>query len=76
MPLMIPLADVFEVPRSSVITAYAAASGFINQFSPTAGVLMAAIGMARITWGHWLKFIMPLLAMQFVLSLIILVFTI
>ena len=76
MPLMVPLADVFEIPRSSVITAYAAASGFINQFSPTAGVLMAAIGMARITWGHWLKFIMPLLGIQFILSIIILVFTI
>ncbi len=76
MPLMIPLADVFEIPRSSIITAYQTSSGLINQVSPTAGVVMAAIGMARITWGHWLKFITPLLAIQLVLSMIVLVFTI
>lgn len=72
MPLMVPLADIFDIPRSTIITAYQSSSGFINQVSPTAGVVMAAIGMARISWGDWVKFIMPLLCMQFVVLMVIL----
>ncbi|MCL2567588.1 MAG: YfcC family protein [Alphaproteobacteria bacterium] len=75
MPLMAPLADLFSVPRSSVVTAYQTASGLINQFAPTAAVVMAAIGMAKISYFHWLKFVMPLLFVQLIIALVVLVFT-
>ncbi|MDR2007750.1 MAG: YfcC family protein [Alphaproteobacteria bacterium] len=75
MPLMAPLADLFSVPRSSVVTAYQTASGLINMFAPTAAVVMAAIGMAKITYFHWLKFVMPLLFVQLIIALVILVAT-
>jgi uncharacterized ion transporter superfamily protein YfcC len=76
MPLMAPLADLFGVHRSTMVTSFQTASGLINQFSPTAGVVMAAIGMAKISWVQWLKFVMPLLFAQFIVSLVILVLSV
>jgi len=31
--------------------------GFTNMITPTSGVLMAVLGMARIPYGRWVKWI-------------------
>ncbi len=76
MPLMAPLADLFNIPRSTIITAYQMSSGLINMVAPTSGVVMAAIGMARITFSHWLRFIIPLLCIHLLVSLVVLILSI
>ncbi|MCL2567717.1 MAG: YfcC family protein [Alphaproteobacteria bacterium] len=71
MPIMAPLADLFDVPRSVIVILYQGASGVVNLITPTAGVLMAAIAMARITWVDWLKFVYPLLIILVAVVIII-----
>ncbi|MFL1781239.1 YfcC family protein [Candidatus Hepatincolaceae symbiont of Richtersius coronifer] len=69
MSIMAPLADLFAVPRSAMVSSFQFASGLVNMITPTSGVLMAAIGMARIGWGSWVKFVYPLLGIQLILSM-------
>lgn len=76
MPIMAPLADLFSIHRSTVVTAYQISSGLANMVTPTAGVLMAALAMGRITWKHWLKFVTPLLLIQFVFACCILLLSV
>lgn len=76
MSIMAPLADLFSIPRSSVVTAMQFASGLANFFTPTAGVLMAGISIAKIGYGTWLKFVLPLLVIQFIITAIILVLSV
>ncbi|MDR2008604.1 MAG: YfcC family protein, partial [Alphaproteobacteria bacterium] len=71
MPIMAPLADLLSVPREVIVILYQGASGIANLITPTSGILMAVIAMARITWIDWLKFVMPLLAVQVVLVIVI-----
>ncbi len=71
MSIMAPLADIFEIPRHSVVTAMQFASGLANLITPTAGVLMAAIGIGRVGYSTWLKFALPLFAILFIISIII-----
>src|SRR3546814_5337932 len=40
MPVLAPLGDFADVPRSLVVTAYQSASGWMNLFTPTSAVVM------------------------------------
>lgn len=72
MPIMAPIADFAGVGRDLVITAYASASGVVNLITPTSGVLMGALAIARVSYGVYLKWIWKFLLMLFILVLIIL----
>lgn len=72
MPIMAPIADFAGVGRDLVITAYASASGIVNLITPTSGVLMGALAIARVSYGAYLKWVWKLLVMLFILNLIIL----
>jgi uncharacterized ion transporter superfamily protein YfcC len=60
MPLLAPLADVVHVTRQVAVSAYLYGDGFSNTIIPTSGVLMGALGVAKIPWQKWLKFQLPL----------------
>ncbi|MCB6992455.1 YfcC family protein [bacterium 210820-DFI.6.37] len=72
MPIMAPIADFAGVGRDLVITAYASASGVVNLVTPTSGVLMGALAIARVSYGAYLKWIWKFLLLLFVLVLVIL----
>lgn len=70
MPLMAPLADVTGVGRETAIFAYQFGDGFTNMIVPTNALLMGMLGLARISYLRWLKFILPLMAILFAMSAI------
>lgn len=72
MPIMAPIADFAGVGRDLVITAYASASGIVNLVTPTSGVLMGALAIARVSYGIYLKWIWKFLLMLFMVVLVIL----
>lgn len=55
MPVMGPLADLLKINKEAAVTAYQAGNGITNFISPTGGVLMAALGIAKISIGKWVK---------------------
>ncbi len=61
MPIMAPIADLIGVARQTAVLAYQYGDGFTNQIIPTSGVLMATLGMAKIPYDRWFKFIWPLM---------------
>ena len=60
MPIMVPMADILDIPRQVVVLAYQYGDGFSNCIIPTSGVLMAALGVAKVPFDKWLKFMLPL----------------
>lgn len=72
MPIVGDLAyNVFGSINGQVeaITAYSAASGIVNLITPTSGVVMGALAMAKMDYGKWVKVISPLLVIIFVLTI-------
>lgn len=67
MPIMAPLGDFAGVPRSLVITAWAAASGWMNLWVPTTAVVMGGLTLAKVGYDRYLRFIAPLLGILLVL---------
>ncbi|WP_391206717.1 YfcC family protein [Psychrobacillus sp. L4] len=68
MPLMAPLGDLVNVSRQVIVTAYQYGCGIGHFIFPTQGILMAALGIARIPFQKWLKVVFPLVVIFFVIS--------
>lgn len=61
MPIMTPLADIVEITRQTAVLAYQYGDGFTNQIIPTSAALMGVLGMAKMPYERWFKFIWPLM---------------
>jgi uncharacterized ion transporter superfamily protein YfcC len=72
MPIMAPLSQFAGVPSYLVVTAYQAANGLINLITPTSAVVMGGLAIARVGYGTWLKFVIPLLVLLLILSIVVL----
>lgn len=73
MPIMAQFADLIDVSRQTTVLAFQFGDGFTNMLTPTSGVLIGVLGMARIPYGTWLKwvwkFIVALILLGFLLML-------
>ena len=66
MPIMAPFSDLIGISRQTTVMAFQFGDGFTNMITPTSGVLIATLGVARIPWEKWVRFIW-----KFILVLII-----
>ena len=66
IPIMAPFCDLINLSRQSMVMAFQFGDGFTNMITPTSGVLMAALAMARVPYEKWLKWIW-----KYVLALIL-----
>jgi len=60
IPIMAPLGDLIGVSRQITVLAYQFGDGFTNLIIPTSGVLIGCLYMAKIPWGTWAKWMLPL----------------
>jgi uncharacterized ion transporter superfamily protein YfcC len=72
MPILAPTGDFAGVSRSIVVTAYQSASGWVNLFTPTSAVVMGGLALARVGYDRYIRFVAPLLAILFVLTILLL----
>ncbi len=73
MPLMAPLSDLIGITRQTAVFAFTCGDGFSNMIIPTSGTLMAVLAIAKVPYTKWLKFVLPLFGMLFLLSIIFLI---
>lgn len=76
MPIMAPFSDVIAISRQATVLAYQFGDGFTNMITPTSGVLMGALGLARIPYEIWIKWFWKFLLVFIILGAILLVPTI
>lgn len=61
MPILAPLGDVIGLSKQVIVSAYKYGDGITNLIIPTSGTLMGFIGLAKVPYDKWIKFIMPLI---------------
>ncbi|MEO2281474.1 putative basic amino acid antiporter YfcC [Pseudoalteromonas pernae] len=57
MPLMSSLGDLLAVSRQTVVLAFQLGDGLTNIFIPTSASLIGCLGVVKLDWGEWAKFI-------------------
>ena len=69
MPLMTPMSDILGISRQTAVLAYILGDGLSNMIIPTNGVLMAMLGLAKISFEKWFKFVLRIFIVSMVLAL-------
>ena len=70
MPILAPLGDLLDISRQTTVLIFQLGDGFSNAIFPTSGVLMACLGIARIPYSKWFKWIIPIQLILFTLGII------
>ena len=76
MPIMAPFSDLIGVSRQTTVMAFQFGDGFTNMITPTSGVLIATLGVARIPWEKWVRFIWKFILVLIVLGGLLLIPTV
>ena len=72
MPLLVPIAENFDISAQLCIMAFAFGDGFSNVFYPTNPVLLISLGLANVSYGKWVKWSVKFQFINLILTTILL----
>ena len=73
MPIMAPFSDVIGLSRQATVMAFQFGDGFTNMITPTSGVLIGALGIARIPYDIWVKFFWKFILLLIIIGFVLLI---
>jgi uncharacterized ion transporter superfamily protein YfcC len=76
MPMMSQFSDLIGVSRQATVVAFQLGDGFTNMITPTSGVLLGVLSVAKIPYEKWFKWVLPLIVLLFLLGFLLLVPTV
>jgi uncharacterized ion transporter superfamily protein YfcC len=76
IPILWPIGQLSGLHGNSVVLAYLFGNGLMATVSPTSGLMLAMLAMAKVPYGQWVRFMLPLaLVLMVVATLFLLVAT-
>jgi uncharacterized ion transporter superfamily protein YfcC len=76
VPIMTDFSDIIGLSRQAMITAFQFGTGFTEMIAPTSGVLIGVLGIARISFAKWFKFIFLFLCIMALIGWLLLIPTV
>jgi len=76
MPVMAPFSDLVNLSRQATVMAFQFGDGFTNMITPTSGVLIGVLGVAKIPYDRWVKWIWPFMVVLLLLGWLLLIPTV
>ncbi len=69
MPIMAPLADIVGLTRQTSVFAFTLGDAFTNCITPASGATMSYLAMANVPYKKWLRFVLPLVGVWWIVAL-------
>ena len=60
MPILVPMSDILNLSRQSVVLAFQMGDGLTNLLSPISTTLSTILAISGVHYGKWFKFFLPL----------------
>ncbi|HEX3868643.1 MAG TPA: SLC13 family permease [Gemmatimonadaceae bacterium] len=60
MPILGPIGQLAGVSGQVTVQAFLFGNGLMNTLTPTSGMLLAYLATGRVSFGRWIRFVMPL----------------
>ena len=76
MPIMAPFSDLINLSRQATVMAFQFGDGFTNMITPTSGVLIGVLGVAKIPYDKWVRWVWPLILILMILGFLLLIPTV
>jgi uncharacterized ion transporter superfamily protein YfcC len=69
MPILSPIAHLAGVSGQVSVSAFIFGNGLTNTITPTSGMLLAYLATADVSYGQWVRFVVPLVGVLALMSL-------
>jgi len=76
MPIMSQFSDLVGLSRQATVMAFQFGDGFTNLITPTSGVLIGVLGVAKIPFAKWVRWVTPLVIILILLGFLLLIPTV
>lgn len=76
LPVMIPVGELLGLTRQTTILAFQIGDGVTNLFNPSLGGLLAMLGLTRVPFDRWLRYIIPVCLAILVIAWVFLIFSV
>ena len=76
MPMMSQFSDLIGISRQATVIAFQLGDGFTNMITPTSGVLIGVLGIAKIPYEKWVKWVAPFILILTILGFLLLLPTV
>ncbi|MFT5749440.1 MAG: putative ion transporter superfamily protein YfcC [Ancylomarina sp.] len=76
MPMMSQFSDLIGVSRQATVMAFQFGDGFTNMITPTSGVLIGVLGVAKIPYDKWVKWLGKFMIVLIILGFLLLIPTV
>ena len=76
MPIMSQFSDLIGISRQATVMAFQLGDGFTNMLTPTSGVLIGVLGIARLPYDKWFKWVAPLMVILITIGFLLLIPTV
>ena len=76
MPMMSQFSDLIGVSRQATVMAFQFGDGFNNMLTPTSGVLLGVLSVAKIPYDKWVRWALPLIIIMVVIGFLLLIPTV
>lgn len=76
IPIMAPFSDLVNLSRQAMVMAFQFGDGFTNMITLTSGVLIGVLGVAKIPYEKWVKWVTPFIIILMILGLLLLIPTV
>lgn len=76
MPMMSQFSDLIGVSRQATVMTYQLGDGFTNLISPTSGVTLGVLSVAKIPFDKWVKWVLPMIVILIIVGFLLLIPTV
>jgi uncharacterized ion transporter superfamily protein YfcC len=76
IPMMSQFSDLIGISRQATVVAFQLGDGFTNMITPTSGVLLGVLSVAKIPYEKWFRWVLPLILILILLGFILLIPTV
>ena len=76
MPILAPFSDLIGISRQATVMAFQFGDGFTNMITPTSPVLIGVLGVAKIPYEKWVRWITPFMIILMILGFLLLIPTV
>ena len=73
MPIMFPVGQLIGMTDQTSILAFQIGAGVMDLIYPTMGSMMAMLGMARVPYGKWVKFVIKVVIAMYLVTWVFLI---
>ncbi len=76
MPIMSQFSDLIGISRQATVMAFQLGDGFTNMITPTSPVLIGVLGVARIPYEKWFRWVLPFMILLILIGWLLLIPTV